>query len=63
MGDKVRDKLQSMAGGIDKKPPWMKKKTFEKLQNKHFDYYDIKYEETLYKELLEYYPHKKNLSL
>jgi len=61
MGGKIRDKLHSMAGSIDKKPPWMKKKTFERLQNKYFDYYEIKYEEALHKELLEYYPHKKDL--
>lgn len=56
MAGKIKEKLESMAGSLDKKPPWIKKKTFEALKKKYSEYRDIKYMEAKNKELIEFYP-------
>lgn len=45
-----------MAGSLERKPPWMKKKTFEELKKKYSEYRDIKYRKAKDKEFLEFYP-------
>ena len=61
MGRKIKMKLYSMAGSPAEKPPWMKHKTFEKLKDRCFDYYETKYEKALYKELVAFYPNQRHL--
>ncbi len=43
MARKIKNKLESMAGSLDRKPPWMKKKKFEALKKKYSEYRETKY--------------------
>lgn len=56
MANKVEQKLQNKSGSLDRKPPWMKKKTFQALKMSHFEYYEIKYGKAMRDELNQYYP-------
>ncbi|MDR3549934.1 MAG: hypothetical protein P4L31_00845 [Candidatus Babeliales bacterium] len=38
MGMKIRDALNNRAGSLDRKPPWQKQHTFQKLRKKYLDY-------------------------
>jgi len=55
MASKIKEKLESRAGNLDRKPPWMKKKTFEALKKKYSEYRDTKYMKAKNKELVELY--------
>ncbi|MDR3549989.1 MAG: hypothetical protein P4L31_01120 [Candidatus Babeliales bacterium] len=38
MGSKVKEFLKNRAGALDRKPPWQKQHTFQKLRKKYLDY-------------------------
>ena len=56
---KIEKSLEARDGSLYKKPKWMKQITFEKLQDKHFEY-EKKYEDALREELLTWYPNKRD---
>lgn len=61
MARKIKKYLQDKAGDIDRKPPWMKRKTFKILQRRHYEYYNgDKAMNASLKEFLQYYPHQRN---
>lgn len=53
---KIEKKLEKRGGSLEKKPLWMKCHTFKKLEDKHYDYREIKYEKACMKELAKYCP-------
>jgi len=55
MANKIKEKLESMGGSLDKKPLWMKKKTFKALKEKYSEYRETKYQEEKIKELIEFH--------
>ncbi len=59
MAMKVKESLKNRAGGLYRKPPWMKRKTFETLRERYFDY-DDKWMEERDKEFIQKYPHLKH---
>ena len=61
MARKTRRKLANKAGSLGEKPPWMKYKTFEKIREKHFDYYEEKFKNALYNELVKYFPNQRHM--
>lgn len=38
MGMKIEKYLKNHAGALDRKPPWMKQHTFQKIRKKYLDY-------------------------
>lgn len=54
MSYKVKDSLNSRAGSLDQKPPWMKAYTFQKMRRKYVKYDEMRFTE-LNKELLLWY--------
>jgi len=58
MQAKIGDYLLSRGGSPDKKPVWMKRKTFWVLVNRHDDYMNGKYIAAARKEFLKRYPNK-----
>lgn len=58
MTGKIEKYLENKAGSLDRKPPWMKYKTFEALREKHSDY-DNKYLEERDEEFIKWYPYLK----
>lgn len=63
MSSKVKDFLKSRAGSLDQKPPWMKKRTFERLKNQYLEYREFKYTDALQRELLSWYQQKADMIL
>lgn len=61
MANKIKMILENKSGSLDRKPPWMKKKTFKNLKDKHFEYYEIKFGMALRNELMTYYPKHSEL--
>lgn len=59
MARKIKDKLEGMAGSLERKPPWMKQRTFKKLKSRHFEYSVIKWDKASRRELVTYYPSMK----
>ncbi|KKS68325.1 MAG: hypothetical protein UV38_C0002G0194 [candidate division TM6 bacterium GW2011_GWE2_42_60] len=57
----IKAKLESRAGSLNRRPPWMKNKTFKTLLRKYEHCYDFHYRNACRKELLAYYPHKASL--
>lgn len=58
MQAKIRDYLKDCGGSPDKKPVWMKRKTFNTFVQRHDDYMDEKYIAAGRKEFLKRYPDK-----
>jgi hypothetical protein len=58
MQAKIRDYLKDRGGSSNKKPIWMKHKTFDALVKRHDDYMDEKYIAAVRKEVLKRYPDK-----
>ena len=56
---KIEETLEIKGGSLDKKPKWMKRVTFERLRDKHSEY-DAKWEDANHKELLEWYPNRRD---
>lgn len=56
MAKKIEERFQSRAGSLLVKPPWMKYKTFDKLQAQHASYKDERYIAAARKEFLKRYP-------
>lgn len=50
MGRKIEKLLEAKAGTLERKPPWMKKRTFEKIKRRYNSYREEKYEEAMFKE-------------
>lgn len=53
MASKTESKLKSMGGSLDRKPPWIKQKTFEALQEKYREYDELKPEKAFFKSFLK----------
>jgi hypothetical protein len=51
--------LNEKGGDLTRKPTWMKQVAFERLRDRHFEYFHQKYPEACLEELLTYYPHKR----
>lgn len=60
MAIKVEELLKNRLGSIDHKPLWMRQKTFEKLRDRYWEYYEIKHDEATRREFLDWYPSKKD---
>lgn len=58
MQAKIQGYLKDRGGSPDKKPVWMKRKTFDALVKRHDDYMDVKYLAAGRKEFLKRYPDK-----
>ncbi len=56
---KIEKLLKSKGGDLYEKPKYMKQKTFEKLRDKYFEY-EEKWHNGIRKELLSYYPNKRD---
>lgn len=56
MGMKIKKHLEDRAGGLHRKPPWMKCKTFEALRDRYFDYDEEKWKKEHTKELIKWHP-------
>jgi hypothetical protein len=56
---KIEKMLEAKGGSLYEKPKWMKRITFERLRDKHFEY-DMKNENAVRRELLEWYPNLKD---
>lgn len=54
MLSKIKTKLKNMAGDLNSKPPWIKKKTFDALREKYF-YYENQWEEKQIEEYIRWY--------
>lgn len=55
---KVSKKLENMAGSLDRKPPWMKRRAFEGLKDRDDEYWEKRHD-AVRKELIEWYPNKR----
>ncbi len=53
MRDKIKEKIESRAGTLDRKPPWMKKRTYEQLKKRCAEYDGIKYSKAKLQEAIE----------
>jgi hypothetical protein len=53
MRDKIKEKIESRAGSLDRKPPWMKKRTYEQLKKRCAEYGGIKYSKAKLREAIE----------
>ena len=60
MAMRIGKTLRNRLGSIDSKPPWMRRKAFEILRDRYWEYREIKYTEATRKELLEWYPSKRD---
>lgn len=56
---KIEKELKAKGGSLYDKPKYMKRKTFEWLRDKHFEY-ELKWDNALRSELLSYYPNKRD---
>jgi hypothetical protein len=56
---KIEKLLKAKGGSLHEKPKYMKRVTFERLIDKHFEY-TKKWEDAIRNELLEWYPHKRD---
>ncbi len=54
MAKKIERRIKNRAGTLDRKPPWLKNKTFIALKAKYWNYYEIKYRETKQAEIWQY---------
>ena len=59
MENKYRDKIKALGGDNYKKPRWMKTSRYDSLRQRCWDY-DSKFENAVVKELLEWYPKKRD---
>jgi len=58
MQRKIERELEQKSGSLDRKPPWMKQRTFESLQQK-YEYYDHMYFEKAEVAFIKKYPASK----
>ena len=59
---KVEDSLHNMAGSLDRKPPWKKQRTLQRLRKKYLDYSE-KHFYAFRKELVDWYGTRMEESL
>jgi len=61
IANKIDTQLHHKGGTLDRKPPWMKVKTFKDLRQRHFHYAETKYQDAKIRELLIQYPQYADL--
>lgn len=50
MANKIKTMLENKAGSLERKPPWMKRRTFKALLARHNEYKETKFLEAWHKE-------------